>query len=113
MFACFRTFLFAILLASSAMVMAEPVDINSATAAELSKTLVGVGAAKAKAIVDYREKNGPFKSADDLKKVKGIGKATVEKNRAAIVVGGPVESAPAPVAAQPTPAAVTAPAPVQ
>ena len=113
MFAYFRTFLFAILLASSAMVLAEPVDINSANAAELSKALVGVGAGKAKAIVDYREKNGPFKSADDLKKVKGIGKATVEKNRAVIVVGGANESVPAPVAAQPTPAPVPAPAPAQ
>lgn len=107
MFAYFRTFLFAILIASSAMVRAEPVDINSATAAELSKSLVGIGAGKAKAIIDYREKNGPFKSADDLNKVKGIGKATVEKNRAVIVVGGASEPAPVPAAAPPT----AAPAP--
>ena len=57
------------------------VNINTATAEELSALLVGVGDKKAKEIVDYREKNGEFSSADSLVNVKGIGEATVEKNR--------------------------------
>ncbi|PME58529.1 transporter [Vibrio lentus] len=57
------------------------VNINTATAEELSALLVGVGDKKAKEIVDYREKNGEFATADSLVNVKGIGEATVEKNR--------------------------------
>jgi competence protein ComEA len=60
------------------------VNINKASAAELSEVLVGVGLKKAEEIVVWREKNGPFKSVDDLAKVKGIGGSTVEKNRARI-----------------------------
>ena len=45
------------------------------------KNLEGVGAVKAKAIVDYRSKHGNFKTLDDLTQVPGIGEATVEKNR--------------------------------
>jgi transcriptional accessory protein Tex/SPT6 len=45
------------------VVFAEPVNINTADATALAKALDGIGPAKAKAIVSYREKNGPFKSA--------------------------------------------------
>ena len=65
---------------------AGPVDINSADAATISAELKGVGLTKAQAIVDYREKHGPFKSAADLSLVKGIGERTVEMNRDNIVV---------------------------
>ncbi|MCX7557165.1 helix-hairpin-helix domain-containing protein [Xanthomonadaceae bacterium JHOS43] len=65
---------------------AGPVNINTADAAALSASLNGVGPAKAQAIVEYRQANGPFKSADQLAKVKGIGLATVEKNRDLILV---------------------------
>lgn len=47
------------------------VNINTATAAELT-TVSGIGASRAQAIVDYREKNGSFGSIDDIKKVDGI-----------------------------------------
>lgn len=65
---------------------AGPVDINSADAETLSAELDGVGMSKAKAIVEYREKHGPFKSSEDLSLVKGIGDRTVELNRANIRV---------------------------
>ena len=59
--------LFAMFLMTFAGFAAAVVDLNSATAAELD-ALKGVGAAKAKAIIDYRDKNGPFKSVDELAK---------------------------------------------
>jgi competence protein ComEA len=61
--------------------IAGPVDINTADAKTLARELQGVGMAKAEAIVSHREKNGPFKSADDLAKVKGVGKKIVEQNK--------------------------------
>ena len=67
-------------------VFAGPVDINTADAETISTELNGVGMAKAEAIVEYRKKYGPFKSADDLSLVKGIGDRTVELNRANILV---------------------------
>ncbi|NYH10658.1 ComEA family DNA-binding protein [Pseudomonas moraviensis] len=57
------------------------VDLNNADAATLQKELAGVGEAKAKAIVAYRETNGPFASVDELLEVKGIGKAILDRNR--------------------------------
>ena len=63
------------------------VDLNSATQSEL-EALKGVGPAKAKAIVDYRAKNGPFKNVDDLTDVKGFGKASVNKLKGELSVGG-------------------------
>lgn len=56
------------------------VNLNTATQAEL-EAVKGIGPSKAKAIIAYREKNGGFKSVDDLAKVKGFGKASVEKLR--------------------------------
>ena len=62
------------------------VDINTANAETLSAELDGVGMSKAKSIVEYREKHGPFKNPEDLSLVKGIGDRTVELNRANILV---------------------------
>ncbi|CAI8975799.1 ComEA family DNA-binding protein [Pseudomonas serboccidentalis] len=59
----------------------EKVDLNGADAATLQKQLSGVGEAKAKAIVAYRDANGPFASVDELLEVKGIGKAILDRNR--------------------------------
>ncbi len=61
--------------------IAGSVDVNTADAKTLARELNGVGKAKAEAIVSYREKNGPFKNADDLAKVKGIGKQLIEQNK--------------------------------
>lgn len=63
------------------LAIAGPVDVNSADAKTLARELDGIGMAKAEAIVSYREKNGPFKSADDLSKVKGLGKKLVDQNK--------------------------------
>ncbi len=60
---------------------AGPVDINTADAETISTELDGVGLTKAQAIVEYRKKHGPFKSAADLSLVKGIGERTVELNK--------------------------------
>ena len=58
------------------------VNINQDDAKVIAKELSGVGKAKAKAIVMERRTNGPFKSLDDLqKRVKGIGKKIVLKNK--------------------------------
>ena len=78
----------ALLLLASPIALAGQVDINTADAETISAELKGVGLAKAKAIVEYRKKHGPFRSADDLSLVKGIGERTVELNRSEIKVSG-------------------------
>jgi competence protein ComEA len=62
-------------------VSAGPVNVNSADAATLARELQGIGPAKAEAIVAHRDKHGPFRSAEDLSRVKGIGAKTVERNK--------------------------------
>jgi len=57
------------------------VNINTASAEELAKALKGIGKSKAEAIVVYREEHGVFSTLQDLTKVKGVGAATVDKNR--------------------------------
>jgi competence protein ComEA len=69
-------------LLAAPLAYAAPVNINAADAKTIDKELKGVSPKTAQAIVDYRAKNGPFKSVEDLAKVKGIGKGTIEKNRA-------------------------------
>ncbi len=78
-----------LLTASSFAFAAESVNINTADAAALAEGLHGVGPAKAQAIVAFREKNGPFKSVDDLVAVQGIGEQTVKMNREHMTVGEP------------------------
>jgi len=63
------------------------VNINSATKEQL-ESLDGIGPVKAQAIIDYRKKNGPFKSLEDLKKVDGIGDATFDKIRKDVALSG-------------------------
>jgi len=57
------------------------VNINNAGVSELAEKLSGIGPAKAKAIVDYRNLHGPFTSVEELINVKGIGPRTLEKIR--------------------------------
>lgn len=58
----------------------KEININTASEAELTQ-LDGIGAKKAQQIILYRQMIAPFATADDLANVKGIGKATVDKNR--------------------------------
>lgn len=60
------------------MTQGKKVDVNTADAATL-ESLSGIGDTKAKAIIEYREKNGKFKNLNDLSNVPGIGDATLEK----------------------------------
>jgi competence protein ComEA len=75
-----------VLLSLPMLALAGPVDVNTADAETISTELKGVGLSKANAIVEYRKKHGPFRSADDLSLVKGIGERTVELNRSNIKV---------------------------
>lgn len=63
----------------------RPIDLNSATQVELEK-LPGIGPAKAKDIIDYRDAHGPFHEIEDLEQVAGIGSALIEKIRDYIIL---------------------------
>ena len=69
------------------IVAAEPLlNINTANPEMLADALPGIGPSKARAIVLYREQNGPFKTVDQLIEVKGIGAGTLEKIRPLVYV---------------------------
>lgn len=102
--------LLALVLAGTAYAQ-DKVDINKADAAEIDRVLLNIGPSKAEAIVAWREENGPFKSADELAQVKGVGLKTVEKNADRIEISGggaataPAKTTAAAKAAAPKPAA--------
>lgn len=61
------------------------ININTASLEELQK-INGVGEVKAKSIIEYREKNGGFKSIDEMKNIEGIGDKTFEKMKDKITI---------------------------
>jgi competence protein ComEA len=63
------------------------VNINTATKEELT-SLKGIGEKRAQAIINYRTKNGPFKTVDDLEKVPGIGPGLMKQIRPQITTTG-------------------------
>ena len=65
---------------------AAPVNINSATADIIAKSLSGVGPSKAAAIVKYRSDNGPFKSVEELKYVRGISSKILAKIKSDVII---------------------------
>lgn len=77
---------------TAAPAIAGPVNVNTADARTLSKELAGVGPAKAQAIVAWREKNGPFKSLEEIARVKGVGKKLVERNKANLRLDGKAQA---------------------
>ncbi|HEY2567330.1 MAG TPA: ComEA family DNA-binding protein [Candidatus Aquirickettsiella sp.] len=62
------------------------VNINTTDIETLVAELKGIGPKKAKAIIAYRNEHGPFKSIDDLVKIKGISKRIVDQNRNKITI---------------------------
>jgi competence protein ComEA len=75
-----------LLTAFSFNAMAAPVNINTADAKTISESLTNIGLKKAEAIVKYRTEKGPFKTAEELTNVTGIGDKTVEKNKKDILL---------------------------
>lgn len=74
---------------------AAAVNLNTASETEL-QAVKGIGPAKAKAIVDYRTKNGSFKKVEDLQNVSGFGAKSVEKLKPELTVGGGASGMPKP-----------------
>ena len=81
-----RLFLVLVMLAFSGVAVAA-VNINTATKEELT-SIKGVGEKRAQEIIDYRTKNGPFKTVDDLEKVPGIGPGLMKQIRSQVSTSG-------------------------
>ena len=81
-----KKFLFAALSVLTASLSLAAVNINTASPSEL-EALPGIGPAKAKAIADYRQQHGAFKSVEELKNVKGIGEGIFSKLKTEATVG--------------------------
>jgi len=82
-----RIFVIFVFSLSSAIAWADSVNINTADAQDLAATIKGVGLKTARVIVAYREQHGPYRSLDELMKIKGIGRMTLESNRDHMTVG--------------------------
>lgn len=72
-------------MSSSVNIQSDKISLNKANLQQLQK-LNGVGEKKAQAIVEYRQKNGGFKTVDELMNVKGIGPKLLEKNKAKLML---------------------------
>src|SRR6058998_664467 len=66
----------------------EVININTATAADLER-LPGIGAKTAGRIVEYRQKNGPFKKVEELMNIRGVGEKNFLRLRTQISVSAP------------------------
>jgi competence ComEA-like helix-hairpin-helix protein len=70
-----------------------PLDLNTATAAQLAQ-VPGIGASSAKAIVQFRQKSGPFERVEDLLSIRGISARKLEQIRLYVTVSKPVRRKP-------------------
>ena len=75
-----------ILLVAGVVYAGEPININTADAEALASAINGVGIKKARDIVSYRQKHGPFENLDELARVSGIGLQTVDRSRGNLTV---------------------------
>jgi len=81
-----KSFLLIALFCFSSLLHAAKVNINTADAETLSSELTGIGQSKAEAIIAYREQYGPYKHIEDLVNVKGIGMATIDRNKSKLTL---------------------------
>jgi competence protein ComEA len=72
---------------------AHAIDLNTATAEQLQQ-VPGIGPSTAKAIVNFRQKSGPFQRIEDLLAIKGISKARLEKMRPYLTLSPPPQKSP-------------------
>lgn len=96
-----KLLLITLLAAASTAGWSAPVNVNSADAATLAQELKGIGAVKAQAIVEYRQKHGPFRSIDELAQVKGISQKLIDRNRADLRIDRNVTAAASALTARP------------
>jgi len=82
-----KLFLALVMCVALAGTAAAVVNINTASKEELT-TIKGIGDKRAQEIIDYRKKNGDFKSVDELEKVPGIGPGTMKQIRSQVTVSG-------------------------
>jgi len=72
---------------AKSVTLGTTININTASAAEL-ESLPGIGAKTAARIVEYRQKNGPFKKVEELMNVRGVGEKNFLKLKPQLTVGG-------------------------
>ena len=80
-------FLILVMLVAFSGAAVAAVNINTATKEELT-SIKGVGEKRAQDIIDYRTKNGPFKTVDDLEKIPGVGPGLMKRIRSQVSTSG-------------------------
>ena len=81
-----KTLLATLVFVPSLLLAGEMIDINTAGKESLM-SIKGIGEKRAEAIINWREKHGPFQSVDDLEGISGIGKSIIDDNRDTLTVG--------------------------
>ena len=82
-----KLFLILVMLVAFSGAAVAAVNINTATKEELT-SINGIGEKRAQDIIDYRTKNGPFKTVDDLEKIPGVGPGLMKRIRSQVSTSG-------------------------